>query len=817
MIALARTLALVLVASVAPAQEGDLEAQLYRGFYQEVALRDFEAARAAYAKAAEQAEAAGRKDVAVKARLGLGRALRSLAKTDEARAAFEAALRLDPGNAEARAGAEPEKEGAPDADAELNQRLRALVAKLGTADRPQAVADLALVGARAAPYLTQVLQSRDAGTVQAAAGLLVRPEFREALARALPDPNIIFPQLVVGQLVVDSREPSASAPIFEAALSRPEPEVRIQTIERLCSESNSRRIQEQGAAFAPFFLKAWRDIDPRVRQALLGCAWEESSRHLVPVLREALSSKDAWERERAVILSFLSIDELRPELERTLADPEEDVRAAALDILTPRKMENGPPPVVGGDAARDVAARMLLDPSPKIARLASELLAIATSPLTPENTLAVVEALRRVVLGEERIQQGIEPFLRLPQKISDPDALAQLYALVGSPKSILERNARWSLRKEILDRLLRLWTTPSGRAEGIARHLPDVPDAEGKTWWLRIWREKNVTADAAYAAAAQAPEPEVRREAYKGLLLKESNELPPGTKLSHLAEDLVSKDPELQSVALTLAERFPDPTLTESLRVRVAQPATPALAVQALALSAGREALPQLREVATSSTPEAQKAAMQQILRLLGDESLDEFLAVARKTNGWAPLLADLRGPLLEKYVERLPDDLINAGVVATAGGKLSPEARVRLVRRALQREDSGVLFQAAQTIDMHQLQEFAPDLLRLLESPHQTVRERAKIALQNLREYRELRAGFEQYGEKGRAGAVVEARGMLRLPDPVKRRGAALALGALGDPGAVPALLEALGDADATVRDAAMQALERLGGRAPK
>jgi HEAT repeat protein len=533
-------------------------------------------------------------------------------------------------------------------------------------------------------------------------------------------------------------------------------------------------------------MRAGRDPDARVRQAVLACTWNQLTRHLVPLLRDTLASKNEWERERAAVLSFLSVDALRPELERALADPEFDVRVAALDTLTQETIQNSSQ-VVEGEAARDVAARMLLDPSPAIASFAAGRLALATSPLTTENTRAVVEALRRVILGEIRISGGIGDFLELPQKLSDPAALAQLYALVGSPKSILASEARFQLRGGILNSLTRLWSTPAARAEGIGRHLPEVPDAEGKVFWLRRWRDSNVTADAAYAVAAQAPEPEVRLQAYKGLLLKNPIVLPEGVKLSHLAEDLVSTDPEMRSPALTLAESFPDPKLAEALRVRVTQPDKQPLALRVLALSADRDALPQLREAAISSNQDVQTEAVQQILRVLGDESLEEFLALARKTNASAPLMADLRGPLLEKYVEQLPDDLINANLVFQSAWKLPPEARARLVRRALRRDDSGVLVQAALAIDVHQLEEFIPDLLRLLESPHQTVRERAKAALKNLREYRELRAGFEQYGKKGRAGAVAEARGLLESPDPLKRRGAA------------------------------MQALERLGGRPPK
>jgi HEAT repeat protein len=120
----------------------------------------------------------------------------------------------------------------------------------------------------------------------------------------------------------------------------------------------------------------------------------------------------------------------------------------------------------------------------------------------------------------------------------------------------------------------------------------------------------------------------------------------------------------------------------------------------------------------------------------------------------------------------------------------------------------------AAWMAGMLHVEEAWPHLIALLESPQDGLRKTAKEALDEIRAYRELRASFEQFGEGGRSKALQDAKALLKSESAEKRRGAALAIGALGDPGGVPALLELLSDPDAAVRAAALQALERLGGK---
>jgi HEAT repeat protein len=79
------------------------------------------------------------------------------------------------------------------------------------------------------------------------------------------------------------------------------------------------------------------------------------------------------------------------------------------------------------------------------------------------------------------------------------------------------------------------------------------------------------------------------------------------------------------------------------------------------------------------------------------------------------------------------------------------------------------------------------------------------------------VKASLETFGITDRSAAFKTAKEMAESPDPIQRRGAAFALAALGDTGAVPLLLTLLNDEDATVREAATNALQRIGGPTPR
>jgi HEAT repeat protein len=245
--------------------------------------------------------------------------------------------------------------------------------------------------------------------------------------------------------------------------------------------------------------------------------------------------------------------------------------------------------------------------------------------------------------------------------------------------------------------------------------------------------------------------------------------------------------------------------------------------LRALVACAGKEALPDVRADLASDDPDAHNEACRAIVNLLGPDAVTDLVALAARTEGSHPLVPFTEGgglsippDVLTAYLEALPPDQYSGFLLVLAAKvedqRLQPVLR-KIVLRLLASTDGSERTAAAMAGKLH-VEEAWPHLIALLESPRAGTREAAKQALDEIRAYRELRASFEQFGEGGRTKALQDAKALLKSESAEKRRGAALAIGALGDPGGVPALLELLSDPDAAVRAATLQALERLGGK---
>ncbi|MBI1849976.1 MAG: hypothetical protein HYR85_06485, partial [Planctomycetes bacterium] len=119
------------VTATAHAQVSDSDAAFYRAWYQETALRDFDAAAKAYAALA--ATPGVPTDLAVKAHLGRARCLMLTGHIDDAQAEYRAAAATDPSNIEAKT-ALTTPTAAASRDVELMQSINSLLTSASNGD-----------------------------------------------------------------------------------------------------------------------------------------------------------------------------------------------------------------------------------------------------------------------------------------------------------------------------------------------------------------------------------------------------------------------------------------------------------------------------------------------------------------------------------------------------------------------------------------------------------------------------------------------------------------------------------------------------------
>jgi HEAT repeat protein len=154
--------------------------------------------------------------------------------------------------------------------------------------------------------------------------------------------------------------------------------------------------------------------------------------------------------------------------------------------------------------------------------------------------------------------------------------------------------------------------------------------------------------------------------------------------------------------------------------------------------------------------------------------------------------------------------------ITLSTGRLLSAPERWKLLDKALRSPNTTVRARAATYAEEWRMVEAIPVLSSLLDDTDSDVRQCAQNALEALRIYIDLKASAARIGKQGGADTFGVAEEMLKSDQPLKRKGAVLALAALGDKAAIPILLKALDDPDPSVQEAALGALERLGGKPP-
>lgn len=830
----------VLSAAVPPAraEEGgstrispiDLEEKFYRAFYAETGLRDFEKAAEQYAEVHLAARAVERKDLAVKALLGRARCLRTLGKPDEAKAAYAGALELEPENEEAARGAAAGAEGT-DADAALASRIEALVDNL--AQSSASARELRLLGDRCLPALEAALYATDLSTVESAAVYLASlesPAAGQILVKAMRDPKAIY-RSAIARAVLRPTDGGSQAfqvksfsvsevPVLAAAAESADADLRRGIVRRLLHDGDG-----LGDAGMSLLLRLATDPEKSVRMAVLEHGLDRLDvgpvLALDSALRRSLRSEDSRERLAAAKLAgkFAAVQaQIDPALRPLLGDPDADVRAQAFAALRGRFTEG------------DLVA--MLDPADSVLTAGAIDTLRGMSPWSPGAAAKVREGIERAIRGEFE-SVAAQKFVEIVEQgfVQDRSTMIDLFALTGSPDAKAHRANIGKIRQGILNRLGQNvnWQQSPQKEQMVALIEEGVekclPWGEALRRWVEHWGTTGIQAPRAWIRAAASEHEAARKAAYFALLKPANPPLPvvPADALPHLARDLVAGDGEMRSCALQLVNRSSStsPALAEPLRKlhdAAERPEDRTNLLYALVKSAGRDAETAVR--ADLARPETRDFALRMLVNELGfrdRKELDAFVQAGGDPSV-VVCLNDLPNPpgreLLRGFVNDIPAEKYTPGFLPIAARCVDGTERTGVVRAGLRSDVPGVRALAAQLVGDLRMLELWPDLLALLEHGDARVRQSAEKSLAALKTYAELKSSFASFGKDDQASALRDAEALLKSGEPLKRKGAVLALAALGDRSAVPALLKALDDEHLIVREAALAALERLGGK---
>lgn len=829
----------IAAATVTPA--GDAEAAYYRAFYLESALRRFDEAQATYAEASALATQVGARGLAARALAGHGRCLQALGRIDEARRAFENALALDPELAEARAGLDASARSAAGdgVDPELRLRIQALVQKLGGPERDDAQLDLGRVGDVAVPFLADGLRSRDVAVVEGAAKLLVdaaTPAAIDALIGALDDDEVLFPRMLARGLGDPNAYPNdweQYGRFARAGLRHEDPEIR-RKFAGVTAYVASQWPALSGLAAMLDTIGA--DPDPAVFGALMnqqaavtGAVRRDPSTAAARALawaRRAASSESTSTRRAAwhLCLSLSQLGVAADEVLLGLADdPEPEIRAGILQWAQDRAARGGAEETA--EAFDLILRAMGDDPDQDVRRTAIERLRRMEAPWPAAVRDAAWAALREVLDGTASVSlRGAVLDLVVTSTEHEtftPAQLGEVFARLAGLSWLGERNVG-GYQSGLAQRML---LRPKGEREpafAFARAAFAAGDTDGRRALLEACRSQGLTLEpeihALVLEAAASDDPTLRREAYAGL--DDSMGLDLG-RLPHLRDDIAGGS---ISAFLVLPEA-PDPSFAPAIASLLDQVTRsgkwPLIVAKRYAAAdpdgAFERLLPVLR--ATDTSPDG-VSLRREMFSLLWEVDADAM--VAHLLAGTLGIDVDgtlaTRIPLeaRERLARELPADRLTAQWMShlwLVRPTLDPEAARALMGKGLQGTDGGLLLPALEIAETLAGPDDLPRIVELADAGPLDVRKAATETLAKIRARLEERAAIELFGPSGRVEALKRARAMAGGSDPTQRRAAALALGALGDPAAVPVLLDLVSDEDPEVRAAALAALERLGG----
>lgn len=792
----------------------------YRAFYEEAALGRYEGALAGYRQAV-QLEPQGAH--ATEAHLGMARCLIALGRPAEAGSALEAALRLDPANPEIAAlRAELQRSEGGDEDSELAVQMRGMVQE-GRAH------ELVELGAAAIPALAEGMRSRDIQIARGATDALMnlRAQHRELIASVVPealaDPEVVLREQLARSVanstlpVIGPYEDYEEA-YWGALFTSTSVEARRIAVRRLTQMLDNHFEVQTAPSLARALAHLRADPDTEVRRLLFFDAYEslfanawaadpELTAVLRPMVTASLTAVNMEERTVAWQLAAkhsVLFEELRERL------------------LDPVELSQSP------GAAYALAARMS-DRASELEIPLEEGLRAALAIVGDDNLRTRMNAWRWV---SDHLRAGsiTEPPAMRAAAFEFAKAVIERYGVMTFSPNFRELFSGWSLsstewaelwvwaRKHdshaagglCHERLVSLLQEPGRGAEiavEVARLQVASKQALGWDWELARVVGEQLVPDAyeglvTLCGTEQAEERDdfyrlVRIHADSAGRVLQASEFPfleqdlVGTR----SEDHRSTRTEARKLALALA----DPALLERYRVRVQGD------------SIGRRAAYLAFELLSGSVEEDTASSLAAI-QSLGEPQLArrEFLRAIAD-------LVSARHPVWDALADQIDAhpglDLLL--LIYSEPEQWEFELAQRVARSVLDEPDShpNALRTALQLAARRDLAIPLADLAPFLRHYDNDVRNEAQEAVERARVHVALAAEASGFGLEERTRAANLAREAARSESWMERKGAALAIGALGDPGGTAILLELLSDEAADVRIAALNALEKLGG----
>lgn len=827
--------ALALAPLRAEAGEDSVEAKFYRGYYLETALRDFDGALAAYDEAEKLATGDAAKFL-VPTLVAKARCLQSKGKIDEAKALLTRVLEIEPNHAEARNLLE-RGDDTTKADPELEQRLSELIRKLGTGEREQASNDLEAIGAVKYPFLESGLRSRDIGVVSRCSYLLAKDGSAMALSileEAMRSPDVVFPAQLMAGFTYGSG--ARRFELCEVALTSKDEELRKAAVSRgieLSGMSNPAWSVDVDRT-AAFVEQACDDLSPRVLAGLVSFGkWNRKVlERVTPRLLSIVTRLDPDSRRhfaRSINELSVPINAMDEWLTSSAGDPDPEIRSSSLLLVYGRYESNA----ISADAALERALASLDDPSRTVISRGLDLLNRIASKREVQDPSRITDAAVRALERWDQTQLELAGNLVsiVGQAIdADADRFDRLWqaTLLALPR------CKDEAKRSALVGFFQAVTQRFGKVPGmefISSRLLLIESEAQQIQVVRAVRSQGSFGGEAEShfinAVALSPHRPVRFELYESDYSIADIRLSSETALRNVASDLPRVSVNARKRLQALVRSNPSAIFLEPARQYFEQSTGGERkgALSTYIACAGAEAVPLLRKI-IEANPMDRDSAYPLLISRLGVDGVGDFIAWYRTSliellaspNSPGPVsvesLAIVESQDRREFAKRLMESLPVAewtpelvrGIKSYCGG-----VEPRLIELGLSSTDPAVIYPTLVIAAEWMPESCEPLIVPFLDSSDPSLVRAAQQALAAIRERRELRSATKLSLSFDRTKATEEARDFLKSDDPIKRRGGALALGALGDVSAIPLLLKLLDDKVPEVREAALSALSKL------